>query len=227
MRHLKKGFTMIMGVILIAGLVGIAAPRAEAAKYVMKFAHNSPPKPDMLYTAAATTFQNYLRIYTAGEADTQIFPLLPTREGQHRREEGPTRIGADADGRDQQYLPFRPPDRRLHASLPFQELQERRQGVEQRHRQEDRRELQEEIRHPHPEFLAVLIPKNGEQQAPHPEAFRPERPPHAHRQEPGHGRDLQVIRREHHRHGADRGLQRPRPEGSSTARTAGRPGSGR
>ena len=74
MRHLKKGFTMIMGVILIAGLVGIAAPRAEAAKYVMKFAHNSPPKPDMLYTAAATTFQNYLRIYTAGEADTQIFP---------------------------------------------------------------------------------------------------------------------------------------------------------
>ena len=33
MRHLKKGFTMIMGVILIAGLVGIAAPRAEAAKH--------------------------------------------------------------------------------------------------------------------------------------------------------------------------------------------------
>ena len=74
MRHLKKGFTMIMGVILIAGLVGIAVPKAEAAKYVMKFAHNSPPKPSMLYTATATTFQNYLRIYTDGEADIQIFP---------------------------------------------------------------------------------------------------------------------------------------------------------
>ncbi len=74
MRHLKKGFTVMVGVILIAGLVGFAAPRAEAAKYVMKFAHNNPPKPQLLYQAAALTMQKNLQVYSQGKIDIQIFP---------------------------------------------------------------------------------------------------------------------------------------------------------
>ena len=74
MRHMKKGFTVMVGVILIAGLVGFAAPRAEAAKYVMKFAHNNPPKPQLLYQAAALTMQKNLQVYSKGNIDIQIFP---------------------------------------------------------------------------------------------------------------------------------------------------------
>ena len=109
-----------MGVILIAGLVGIAVPKAEAAKYVMKFAHNSPPKPSMLYTATATTFQNYLRIYTDGEADIQIFPS--SQLGKDSIAAKKVQLGSVhlQTVVTKQHLPFRPPDRRLHASLPVQ-----------------------------------------------------------------------------------------------------------
>ncbi len=74
MRHLKKGFTVMVGVILIAGLVGFATSKAEAAKYVMKFAHNNPPKPQLLYQAAALTMQKNLQVYSKGNIDIQIFP---------------------------------------------------------------------------------------------------------------------------------------------------------
>ncbi len=67
-------------ILAAAALAAAAGPAlspalpAEAAKYVMKFAHNSPPKPDLLYQGTALHFQTLLRIYSRGEADIQIFP---------------------------------------------------------------------------------------------------------------------------------------------------------
>lgn len=74
MRHWKRRFRALAGVVLAAGLIGLAAPRAEAAKYVMKFAHNNPPKPELLYQAAALTMRKNLQVYSRGEIDIQIFP---------------------------------------------------------------------------------------------------------------------------------------------------------
>ena len=74
MQHLKRSFTVIVGVILAAALLGLAAPQVEAAKYVMKFAHNNPPKPQLLYQAAALTMQKNLQVYSKGDLDIQIFP---------------------------------------------------------------------------------------------------------------------------------------------------------
>ena len=74
MRNLKKIFTAAIGVILAAGLLGVLAPRAEATKYVMKFAHNNPPKPQLLYQAAALTMRKNLQVYSRGDIDIQIFP---------------------------------------------------------------------------------------------------------------------------------------------------------
>lgn len=67
MRHLLLAFGF-------TAIVGLASPQAEAAKYVMKLAHNSPVRLSSLYQATALTFQNFLRIYTEGEADVKIFP---------------------------------------------------------------------------------------------------------------------------------------------------------
>ncbi len=74
MRHWKRRFRALAGIILAAGLISLAAPRAEAAKYVMKFAHNNPPKPELLYQASALTMRKNLQVYSKGEIDIQIFP---------------------------------------------------------------------------------------------------------------------------------------------------------
>ncbi len=74
MRHAKRGFIAAAALVLAAGLIGFSAPRAEAAKYVMKFAHNNPPKPQLLYQATALTMQKNLQVYSKGEIDIQIFP---------------------------------------------------------------------------------------------------------------------------------------------------------
>ena len=74
MRYLKGSFTATTGLILAAGLLCFAAPRAEAAKYVMKFAHNNPPKPQLLYQATALTMRKNLQVYSKGDIDIQIFP---------------------------------------------------------------------------------------------------------------------------------------------------------
>ena len=74
MQHLKRSFTVMVGVILAAALLGLAAPQVEAAKYMMKFAHNNPPKPQLLYQAAALTMQKNLQVYSKGDLDIQIFP---------------------------------------------------------------------------------------------------------------------------------------------------------
>lgn len=57
----------------LALLLGAPLP-AQAAKYVMKFAHNSPPKPELLYQGTALVFKTLLQIYSRGEADIEIFP---------------------------------------------------------------------------------------------------------------------------------------------------------
>ncbi len=74
MRHLKRSFMAIAGGVLVAGLLGFTLPQAEAAKYVMRFAHNNPPKPQLLYQATALTMRKNLQVYSKGDIDIQIFP---------------------------------------------------------------------------------------------------------------------------------------------------------
>lgn len=74
MKHLKRSLLVILVVLMGIGVVGFAAPSADAAKYVMKFAHNNPPKPQLLYHATALSLQKNLQVYSKGEIDIQIFP---------------------------------------------------------------------------------------------------------------------------------------------------------
>jgi tripartite ATP-independent transporter DctP family solute receptor len=74
MRLFGKGFSLFLVLLLGVALLAAATPRAEAAKKVARFAHNMPPKPQLLYQGAALTFKNFLNIYSKGEADIQIFP---------------------------------------------------------------------------------------------------------------------------------------------------------
>jgi len=74
MRIAKGVVRLLLALGLAAGLLAAQAGQADAAKYVMKFAHNNPPKPDLLYHGTALVFQTFLKVYTKGEADVQIFP---------------------------------------------------------------------------------------------------------------------------------------------------------
>ncbi|OGL58820.1 MAG: hypothetical protein A3J27_02540 [Candidatus Tectomicrobia bacterium RIFCSPLOWO2_12_FULL_69_37] len=74
MRHLKRLLqAAACAAAALALALGAASP-ASAAKYTMKFAHNSPPKPDLLYQACALLFRTHLQIYSRGEADVDIYP---------------------------------------------------------------------------------------------------------------------------------------------------------
>lgn len=73
MRLIDKGVTLVLALILGLALSLASAPNAEAAK-AARFAHNMPPKPQLLYHGAALTFKNFMNIYTKGNFDIQIFP---------------------------------------------------------------------------------------------------------------------------------------------------------
>tara|TARA_A100001037_G_scaffold300254_1_gene327431 strand:+ start:21874 stop:22890 length:1017 start_codon:yes stop_codon:yes gene_type:complete len=66
--------TFTIAFFVVASFLAIA-PKVDAAKKkVMKFSHNQPPRPNAIWQAAATTFQNFLRIHSKGKLDTKIFP---------------------------------------------------------------------------------------------------------------------------------------------------------
>lgn len=73
MSTLRKCLTLVI-VLAVAGTLSVYPSSKAGAAKKARFAHNMPPKPQLLYHAAALTFQNNLRIYTKGELDIDIFP---------------------------------------------------------------------------------------------------------------------------------------------------------